>query len=115
VNEIAVRHRRKFQRPSGSSADYDFDDILFEQWKLHLAGLPIEVAVTKVWKSHYWKEWLQTIVIDIDETLDIDVSDAEGPGRHCARACTPRSATAGRPDRVETPVDEGRPSKWPTP
>ena len=86
MTEIAARHPRKYQRPSGSSADDDFDDIIFEQWKLYLSELPIEVAVTKSLKSHYWKEWLQTIVIDIDESLDIDVSDAKGPGRHRARA-----------------------------
>ena len=41
---------------------------------MHLAGLRIEVAVLKDWKSHYWKEWLQTIVIVIDEPSDIGVN-----------------------------------------
>ena len=52
-SDKGIRHPRKSQGPAGHSVDDDFDTIIFEQWQLHLAELPLEVAKSKGRQTHF--------------------------------------------------------------
>ena len=62
---------------TSTSADADFDRVLQIRWQKHLDRAPPEIALTKGWKSHYWRSWLDGLDLydDFDVGFEVAVAD----------------------------------------
>jgi hypothetical protein len=57
------------------SADDDFDTLVSHQWREHLRGLHPEVAERKRWKSGYWWNWYNELILNADDVHDENESE----------------------------------------
>ena len=51
------RNAARFGHFAHALADEVFDIEVRRMWNEHLLTMPIEVAVTKHWRSGFWKNW----------------------------------------------------------
>ena len=63
-----------------ATADDDFDKILRVRWQQHLDQSPPEIALTKGWKSHYWKNWVDGLDLYDDSDVGCEVAVADDDG-----------------------------------
>ena len=54
----------------GSENDSGFDALVAHQWREHLRGLHPEVAERKRWKSGYWWNWYNELILTVDDSYD---------------------------------------------
>ena len=76
---------KKVRFKDDRSADADFDALLRPLWEQHLSTLQRDIAKTKGWRSHYWKQWLDGVVIDAGKRqfadTDVLIADMESAGK----------------------------------
>ena len=63
-----------------ASADDDFDKVLRVRWQQHLDQPPPEIALTKDWRSHYWRNWLDGLDLYDDSDVGCEVAVADDDG-----------------------------------
>ena len=72
--------KRSYVRFGKATADGDFDKILRARWQQHLDQSPPEIALTKGWKSHYWRNWLDGLDLYDDSDVGCEVAVADDDG-----------------------------------